>query len=168
MKKFVLILLTFVPILVGYLINSTVLVPVLGIFMLYVVPLLVLVFWFFLGSMYSKTDWNAAVSILIGSATGVLSLALYLWQFLLESDETRNMFLAALSQMYSASTPTYLTVKLAMLFETQPNFIGSATYTAMQVIAVILMAAIFTAGYFWGRKRQMKEESIPAANPEQA
>lgn len=168
MKKFVLILLTFVPILAGYLINSTVLVPVLGIFMLYVVPLLVLVFWFFLGSMYSKTSWNAAVSILIGSATGVLSLALYLWQFLLESDETRNMFLAALSQMYCASTPTYLTVKLAILFETQPNYIGSATSTAMQVITVILMAAIFTAGYFWGRKHRMKEDSIPAANPEQA
>ena len=168
MKKLVLVLLTFVPILAGYLLNSVVFKPVLWSWMFYLLPILVMVFWFFLGSMFAKTNWHPAVSIFIGSATGILSLALYLWQFLLESDETRNMFLAGLSQMYSLSTPAYLTARLAMLFESEPKNIGSATFTAMQVISVVLMAAIFTAGYFWGRARRTKKGSITSPEPEQA
>ena len=108
MKKSELVLLTFVPVLVGYLINAAFFIPVIGTLLFYILPIVVLAFWFWLGSQYSKTDWGMVPSILIGSATGVLSLALYLWQFLGQSDETRNMNLAVLSQMYSAATPGYL------------------------------------------------------------
>ena len=80
-KKSELVLLTFVPILVGYLINATFFIPVIGTLLFYILPIVVLAFWFWLGSQYSKTDWGMVPSILIGSATGVLSLALYLWQF---------------------------------------------------------------------------------------
>ena len=155
MKKCGLMLLTFVPILVGYLINRTLFVPVVGILLFYVLPLCVLVFWFCLGSQYSKTDWNVIPSVLIGNAVGILSLALYFWQFLWQSDETRNMVLAELSQMFSAAVPSYLVARLAVLFESQPNYVGRMTMTAMQVISFVLMTAIFTGGYFWGKKHQM-------------
>ncbi len=153
MKKSILILLTFVPIIVGYIVNRTITIPGIGTIIYYIVPLVVLGFWFYLGSLYSKTNWKAIPSVLIGSATGVLSLILYLWQFLGQNDDTRNMALAVISQMYLASTPMYLFARLAVLFEAQPNYVGLTTAVAMQVIAVILMIVIFTAGYLWGRKR---------------
>jgi len=83
-------------------------------------------------------------------------LILYLWQFLWQSDEARNMVLAVVSQMYSAATPMYLFIRLALLFESQPNYMGRATMVAIQVIAVILMIFIFTGGYIWGRKHKDK------------
>lgn len=157
MKKRNLVLLTFVPVLVGYLINLVLFVPVVGMLFLYIVPLFVMVFWFYLGSEYSKTDWNVTSSVLIGNLIGILSLVLYLWQFLGKSDETRNMILAGVSQMYSAAIPGYLfAARLAVLFEAQPNYVGRTTMVAMQVISLIFMIAIFTVGYFWGKKHQKK------------
>ena len=153
MKKLILILLTLVPILAGWLINVTLLVPVLGELMFYVFPILVLVFWFRLGSRYAETDWGAVPAILIGSATGILSLAIYLWQFVGLDEASRNMGLAVWSQMYSAATPGYLYGRLAYLFEARPNYAGMAAHVAMQVIAVVLMAAVFAAGFFRSRKR---------------
>lgn len=155
MKKCGLVLLTLIPIFAGYLINLALFIPVVGMLLFYIGPLFVLGFWFWLGGQYSKTDWTAIPSVLIGHAAGILSLALYLWQFLGQSDETRNMTLAGLSQMYSAATPSYLVARLAVLFESRPNYAGRTTMVAMQVISLVLMIVIFTVGYFWGKKRQI-------------
>ncbi len=151
MKKVPLVLLTLIPCIVGFLVNLTLRFPVIGTVMFRGVPFLVLIFWFFLGSWYARASWKPASALLIGNATGILSVVIYLWQFLGESDATRNVALAAISQMYSASTPIYIYAPLARLFETQPNYVGQATTTAIQIIALILMAVIFAAGYFWKR-----------------
>ena len=49
MKKQTLVLLTFIPIIVGYVINLTILLPGIGTAFFYVLPLLATVFWFYLG-----------------------------------------------------------------------------------------------------------------------
>ena len=146
MKKNRLILLIFVPILAGYLVNALILVPVLGMLLFYALPLLVSLFWFRLGCRFVHGGWRPLPAILTANAPGAVSLLLYLWQFLLETDETRSMFLAGLSQMFSASTPLYLFGRLAMLFESQPNYAGRTSMVAMQVIALVYMIMVFTAG----------------------
>jgi len=146
MKKNRLILLIFVPILAGYLVNILVVVPVVGMLLFYGLPLLISVFWFGLGRQYVRSGWRPIPAIAFANAPGVVSLLLYLWQFVLETDETRNMFLAGLSQMFSASTPLYLFGRLAMLFESQPNYAGRTTFVAMQVIALVYMIVVFAAG----------------------
>ena len=155
MKKFLLVLLTFVPIPVGYLINRNIRTPVVGMLLFYVAPLAVTVFWFWLGNQYSKTNWGAVPSVLTGSATGFLSVALYLWQFLGESGETRNLALAELSQMYFTATPQYLLIRLTMPFDV----FGDVSSLALQVISLVFMIAVFTAGYFWGKKHRAEKET---------
>jgi len=157
-KKSHLVLLTFVPILVGYAINLMFFIPVIGILAFYILPLMVLAFWFWLGGQYAKTNWGMAKAVLIGSGTGILSLALYLWQFVMQSDETRNLPLAAFSQMYSSAAPGYFIARIAMLFESEPNYVGQATMTAMNILPLILMAAVFSAGFLWGRKHRAVEK----------
>jgi len=98
--------------------------------MFYALPLLTTVFWFYFGRQYARSTWKTVPAILIGNATGILSLLVYLWQFLLKTDETRKLALAAASQMFSASVPTYLLGRLAILFETKQNFIGRASLVA--------------------------------------
>ena len=156
MKKSQLVLLTLVPIVVGWLINAAIIIPVIGSLMFYVLPYAVLVFWFWLGKQYAKCDWNFLISIVVSSATGIISLVLYIWQFLFETDETRSLFIAGLSQMYCASTPSHLFGRLANLFESQPHYIGRASFLALQVISVVLMLVIFICGYIKGRKEYKK------------
>ena len=157
MKKSILVLLTLVPVVAGYLINNVLLLPVIGMIAFYVVPILVLIFWFYLGSQYANTTWKIIPSALIGNAIGIISVLLYVWQFIFETDETRNIVVAGFSQMFSAATPLYLIGRLAILFESQPNYAGRGTMTAMQVIALIVMILVFMFGYIW-RKNKNKND----------
>lgn len=154
MKKSVLISLSLVPVIVGYLVNALLMVPVLGMACFYLLPLLTTVFWLYLGKQYAAR-WKFVPAVLIAHVAGVCSLLVYFWQFLLETDETRSMILAGFSQMFSASTPLYLLGRLAILFESQPNHIGSATMTAMQVIALIYMVIVFCIGFYLGKKENI-------------
>lgn len=116
MKKSILILLSFVPLVVGWLVNTLIMVPVVGMAGFYLLPLFTTVFWFFLGKQYVH-KCKTVPAILIAHTVGFCSLLIYLWQFLLETDATRNLALAAFSQMFSASTPLYLIGRIAVLFE---------------------------------------------------
>ena len=147
MKKLVLILLTLVPILAGALINASI--TPLGMLLYYALPILVLVFWFWLGGQYAGTDWGMLPSVLIGSATGIASLVLYVWQFCLESEGTRNPFLAGLSQMYAGSIPLYV---FSFIFRLLKLGDVGQMFLVHEVLAVILMAVVFLAGY--RRKKQ--------------
>lgn len=151
-KKSVLILLTFVPIAVGYIVNVSITLPVIGMVVFYILPLLTTVFWFYLGKLYADSAWKTLPALLFGHATGVLSLLIYLWQYLLETDETRNLALAFVSQMFSNSAPVYFLARIAILFETQPNSIGRTSVVALNVLSIIYMNMVFLFGFIWGRK----------------
>ena len=152
MKRSVLILLSFVPVVVGWLVNILLMVPVIGMASFYLLPLLTTVFWFFLGKQYAR-KWKAVPGVLIAHTVGICSLLIYLWQFLLETDATRNLILAGFSQMFSASTPLYLIGRIAVLFERQPNYAGEATMVAMQVIGLVYMVIVFSVGMYLEKKR---------------
>ena len=127
-------------------------VPVVGMAGFYLLPLFTTVFWFFLGKQYVH-KCKTVPAILIAHTVGFCSLLIYLWQFLLETDATRNLALAAFSQMFSASTPLYLIGRIAVLFENQPNYAGRASIVAMQVISLAYMVIVFFAGICLERKR---------------
>jgi len=152
MKKNVLVLSSLIPVIVGYLVNILIMVPVIGMAGFYLFPLLTTVFWFYLGKQYARR-WKPAPAVLIAHAVGICSLLIYLWQFLLETDQTRNMVLAGFSQMFSASTPLYLFGGIARLVESQPNYAGRASMVALQVIALIYMVIVFSIGLFLEKKR---------------
>ena len=158
MKKNTLLLLTFVPIITGNILNRTVLIPGFGIFAFYFFPCITLVFWFYLGSRYSKTSWNLIQSVIIGNGIGFLCLLLYFWQFWWTSDNNRILLFAGLSQDFVANT-NLLTAKYAMLFETEQNTISAITATAMQILGLLLMVIIFLAGYVFGKVKN--KHSIP-------
>lgn len=156
MKKSILVLLTFVPIGVGYIVNFSIAPPVVGMLIFYILPLLTSVFWFYLGKRYADSTWKTIPALLIGNATGIISLLVYLWQSLLETDQTRNVALTAASQMFSDSAPVYLLARFAILFESQPNYIGSTAMVALNVISFMYMIVIFVLGFLLGRKLKDK------------
>ena len=145
MKKSVLLLSTLVPVVVGYLVNVLIMVPVIGMASFYLLPLVTTVFWFYMGKQYTRR-WKAVPAVLIAHTVGFCSLLVFLWQFLLETDETRNLTLAVFSQMFSASTPLYLFGGIARFFDFHPNYAGRAAIVAMQVIALVYMMIVFCIG----------------------
>jgi hypothetical protein len=156
MQRNVLILLTFVPVLTGYLLNRLILVPGLGTLLFYLMPCVTLLFWFFLGTRYAKSDWNFIQSTVIGNGVGILSLGLYFWQFLLCGDDSRNIFLAGFSQDFTSNTNLF-TARLAMLFEAEKNTISQTSTTAMQVLGLLFMIIIFMLGYGFGMRKNISE-----------
>lgn len=153
MKKSVLFLATLLPVILGYLVNVLLMVPVIGMAGFYLLPLATTVFWIYLGRQYARR-WNTVPAVLIAHTVGFCSLLVYLWQFLLETDETRSLALAAFSQMFSASTPLYLFGGIARLAESQPNYAGRASLVAMQVIALVYMVIVFCIGIYLEKRKK--------------
>ena len=156
MKKRVLVLLTFVPIIVGYIVNRTILLPGIGVLLYYVLPLLTTVFWFWLGKQFAHTTWKTIPAILVGNATGIVSMLVYLWQCFLTIDETNNIALTVASQMFSASAPGFLLARFAFLFESVPNTVGMASAVALQCLSVVYMIAVFCVAFFVERNKMRK------------
>ena len=134
-------------------VNVLIMVPVIGMAGFYLLPLLTTAFWFYLGKQFAR-KWKPVPAVLIAHTVGICSLLVYLWQFLLETDETRSLTLAGFSQMFSASTPLYLFGRIARLVEHRPNYAGRATMVAMQVIALVYMTIVFCIGIYWEKKRK--------------
>ena len=101
-------------------------------------PLLTPAFWAFLGWQYARSGWKALPAVLTANSLGILSLAVYLWQFFGHTVEARNLALAGASQMFSASTPTWFLGRFAILFESLPNYVGRAAMMGLQVLACLL------------------------------
>lgn len=166
MKKSVLFLLTLVPVAVGDLVSVLLIVPVIGAAGFYLLPLVTTAFWIYLGRQYARR-WKTVPAVLIAHAIGFCSLLVYLWQFLLETDETRNMTLAAFSQMFSASTPLYLFGGIARLFESQPNYAGRASMVALSVIALIYMMIVFCIGIYLEKRKNLGYDTMIKNLPDQ-
>ena len=169
-NKWLLWLLTFVPVPAGYLINLVTANSFLsgntitGSFFYYCLPLAVLVFWFWLGCQFSKTTWSFWPSMLIGNMSGILSLILFVWQFFGHNDAIRNMFIAGLSQGFLCSTPMYLLSRISIMFDSDPNTIDIYDQLYVYIVSVVLMMAIFMLGYYYGIKsRKNNDKSVEAS-----
>lgn len=113
------------------------------------------------------TQMENGSAVLIAHAVGFCSLLVTLWQFLLETDETRNMTLAVFSQMFSVSTPLYLFGGIARLFESQPNYAGRASMVALQVIALIYMMIVFCIGIYLEKRKNLGYDTMTKNLPDQ-
>lgn len=159
MKKNTLILLTLVPVVTGYILNLTLLIPGLGLLLYYLIPCVTLFFWFYLGSKYSKIGWNIIQATIIGNGIGLISLIAYFWQFWGCHDDNRNMLIAGVSQYFVANT-NLLTAKFAIIFESQANSISLISVTSMQLFGLFLMVIIFLSGYVFGKVRGKTKPSL--------
>ena len=147
LRKYRWVLFTFIPVIVGYIVNIFIMIPFVGMLLFYVLPILTTIFWYRIGGQYAEANWKLIPATLISNSSGLVSLLIYLWQFLIQTDDTRSMFLAGWSQMFSASVPLYLLGGIARLFETQPDYVGRASMVALQVLALVYMMIVFVAGF---------------------
>lgn len=152
MKKTNLLLMVLSPILIGLLFNNfLVFIPLV----IYIAPFLMLAYWFWVGTKFTENAMHPIKAIVLANAIGIMSLALYYWQFFVVTDQERNLILAGLSQMFTAPL-SYLTARIGFIFEQTPNEITQVTFLAMEVTGLILMIIVFSSGYFF-KKNHLKQ-----------
>jgi hypothetical protein len=140
----------FVPSIIGYLHNifTPLILSIPTYFSLYWYgsAILIAYFWFWVGGKFAQSSMKILASVLIGNLLGIVSLFVYLWQYLLIPETHRNHYLATSSQYFSDTISVFIG-KLAYLFEPNKNVIGMVTYTAIQILGLLLMIIIFTIGF---------------------
>lgn len=102
------------------------------------------VFWFWVGIKFSCISGNKVKGFFIGNSVWLLSFLLYLWQFVLLDDESRNLLLALISQYYILPF-IWSGTKLSLLFT---DVIHGTTIT---IIAFLSMLLVFTVGFIVGK-----------------
>jgi hypothetical protein len=158
LRKSYLIIFAFIPAIVGYLYNFFLIqllkIPSLITFLFYILPILILSFWFWVGGKFAQRNVKVFPAILIGNSIGIVSLLLYLWQFVFVSSDSRSLYLAGFSQDFSAGL-SFFTARFAILFEPEKNVIGQATAIGIQVLGLLFMLIVFTLGYYL-KKRKLR------------
>ncbi len=113
------------------------------------ITLLLLTVWYWAGWRYAVRIRNPIAALLAGNSIGLLSLGIYLWQEY--GAAVKNVVLQGLSQKYGASL-TMITVRIVMRFSPVVDGVTQVSNTALQIVAFLLLAALFAVGYFSHRK----------------
>jgi hypothetical protein len=143
--RWVLPLLGVSPILLGYLYNWLITIPALASACTYLVPVLTLAYWLWVGMCFARHFSSPFCAIMLGNSVGIVSFVLYIWQRLIVSEGQRILFLSAFSQMFSAPL-SMLSAFFAIRMESYADYIGDVTFFWMQVFGLALMILFFSAG----------------------
>ena len=166
MKTWKLLLLALVPGLWGWLCNHLMAVSLTGcpsfLFSLafYIQAPAAIVFCLWLGRRCGRSGRSYPASLLLTQWPNPVSLALYVWQFHFVSSAARSTLLAGLGQ-YPALPLLSLATPLVRPFA--GNDWGPPETLAAIVISLVLLAALFSLGYLWGRCRARREAAALAA-----
>ncbi|MEA4954303.1 MAG: dephospho-CoA kinase [Pseudoflavonifractor sp.] len=162
-----LLLLSLAPLAVGWLFNVTIMIwsdiSLLSSLVWYGLPLAELFFWYQVGRRCRARTLGYLPALALTHWVVAVEVAVYLWQFLAVSSEARNMELAGFSQDFNIFM--IYTVRLARLFETQPNYIGQATTVAMELMGFALLVAAFSLGYLWVPKEKKTMKVLGITGP---
>ena len=128
-------------------------IPSFETFLFYVLPVVLLSFWFWVGGKFAQRNIKAFLAILIGNSIGIVSLLMYLWQFVLVSSANRSLYLAGFSQAFSGGLVSF-TTRFAILFEPEKNVFGQTTEIATQALGLLFMLIVFTLGYYLKKRKR--------------
>jgi len=134
-------LLLLVPLILGLLINS----PIFGYYFPFLLSLLFLGFWFWVGIKFARLDLNKALSLTIGNSLNIISFVLFIWSFVILAEENRNLLIAGFSQIYAGPT---LSISARIYYLTDPKVLTNE----YAIISYILMSIVFTAGFLYEAK----------------
>jgi len=117
---------------------------------IYIWGFVAIFFWFYVGIQFGNSETSEMKSFLLGNSLWMISLLLYIWQFILLEDEKRNLFIAGLSQDYALG---FVGVSAKII----GFFTNSIDGNAVIMISYLIMLLVFTIGFLFAAKnRQLK------------
>lgn len=150
-----LIVLLIIPFVVSYLINlllsigmrmdSSIILSVVNT-VIYFWGFVVIFFWFYVGTQFGKLDISKVKSFILGNSLWMISLILYIWQFILLNDEKRNFFIAGISQNYNLGY-VFISSRIISLFT---NIIDG---NIVVIVSYLIMLVVFSLGFIYASKK---------------
>lgn len=122
-----------------------------------------IVFCLWLGRRCSRERVSFPKFLLCTQWFSVVSLGLYTWQNFFVSDESRSIFLTGLAQALAAPLILFSS-RVVVLLDTDRVF-DRPEFWAINALSLVLLALLYIAGYWWGRRRQ--QERIRGSDVEQ-
>ncbi|MBK3496494.1 hypothetical protein JFL43_16840 [Viridibacillus sp. YIM B01967] len=140
MMKYILgIILIAVPGIYGYL-GNTLIIPLYPM----IAQIFFVVYWLWIGYIIGRLSKNQLQGFLFGNSLWIISLLLFIWQFMLTDNVDRNVHIAAIPQYYILSF-AWLASKLSSIF-------FSINGTTIIIVAYVCMLFIFILGFRAGKK----------------
>ena len=165
MKTWKLLLLSLVPGVWGWLCNHLMAVSLTSgpAFLLtlafYIQAPAAIVFCLWLGRRCGRSERGYPASLLLTQWPSLASFALYVWQFWFVTDEARSFLLAGLGQ-YPGIPLFSLSSWLVAPFSGHDWALPETT--AATALSLVLLAALFSLGFLWGRRQKKLEEAALA------
>lgn len=107
-------------------------------------------FWFYVGTQFGKLGISKMKSFILGNSFWMISLILYVWQFVLLSGEERNLFFAGISQNYNLGFVS-ISSRIISLFT---RTIDSKTVI---ILSYLIMLVVFSLGFIYPSKNNLKK-----------
>ena len=123
----------------------------------YLPTLAAIAFCLWLGRRCGREKYSFPQYLLCTQWPSAASLILYVWQFHFVSDQARSTLLAVLGQMPSAPLMLFGT-RLTWLLDTDNTWDWPESLLAT-IFSLALLAALYIAGYWWGRRKQSIEDA---------
>ncbi|NMO97193.1 hypothetical protein [Paenibacillus lemnae] len=140
------------PLFGGWLFNIMMLqVPASG-FLIWTINIGFAIFWFWAGRQFAQMNRSKPQSFLMGNLLWILSFGLFVWQFVFINDESRNLVLALLSQLYVVLMVAIGARFYMLIFS--PSVIDS---TEITILTYILVLVVFAAGFIYETFRKQKK-----------
>ena len=155
MKKSVLILLTFVPLIIGYVATIMAMYPTKSI-VYYLLIFFSTAFWFWLGILYTRSNWKPIMSVLVAHSVFICSILIYWRQW--QSSITFTPSWVSFSKLFTASTPiVFISEKIAVLCKLKPLVVlKMERHIGLQILALVYMIVVFCLGLFIEKNKKRK------------
>ncbi len=144
-----LIMLVLLPFIIGFLIEKLLIVGAIGDNQLHLnlgsILLSIwihgsgIVYWFYVGRVFGRLNMSAVKSFILGNIVWGISISLYLWQFNLLDDVSRNTFIAGISEAYPLAFINFGVLISSVFIRNYGNI--------MVLISYFLMFIVFIFGF---------------------
>jgi hypothetical protein len=151
MNKLILAFFALSPILLGYVFNISLFIPIIGSILFWILPFVQLLYWCWVGKKFAMHTNNPIIAIVLGNIFGAISLLVYFWQFVMLIDTNRNLWLSGFSQMFSCSLSP-ISSKLVIMLQLNNNSITQTLVNSVQIVGFLLMIFAFSIGYIHGKR----------------
>lgn len=131
------------PFLLGWLFNIIIYVmPFFGATSMWILNLGFVLLWFWGGRQFAKLSMKKIYSYLLGNTLWLISFLVYVWQFVLLDEASRNFAIASLSQYYMLFT---------IIIGTQIQLMYSSVINSTEIVIIsyLVMLFVFTLGFIY-------------------
>lgn len=121
--------------------NSQILITMVT-FMMMAWKYLGVIYWFLVGRIFASVFNNKVKGFFLGNIVWLILLSMYVWQFCILDNNSRNMMLTLISQCYILGFTSWATQILRV-------FTNTMVSTTIGILSYILMLIVFTMGFIY-------------------